>query len=282
MKILRVFPQRTSYTPTDDLVCIGAPPGLLIPPHDEVHISCTFTWDKDYCEDLRYQWEAYTDKPVRLGGPAYASPVNSFTPGLYVRNDSNCKIAFTSRGCNNNCPWCCVPSREGRLRELPVVAGNVIQDNNFLQCSRRHKDNVFKMLKGQRGICFKGGLEADLIDDHFVEAARGVRTAEIWLACDTDGALPAFRKAMSKLRPYFSRDKVRCYVLIGGDMDKNEARLREIYHEGAMPFAQLFQPLEEKRKEYSPEWKKFHRMWSRPAATVAHVERGTNMMDFNT
>lgn len=40
VKILRVFPRRTSYTPDDELVYIGMP-GLIIPEHDEVHISCT-------------------------------------------------------------------------------------------------------------------------------------------------------------------------------------------------------------------------------------------------
>jgi hypothetical protein len=54
MNIIRVFPCRTSYTPDDDMVFIGEPPPLLIPPHDEVHISCVFTWDKDYCEQLKF------------------------------------------------------------------------------------------------------------------------------------------------------------------------------------------------------------------------------------
>ena len=53
MKIIRVFPKRTSYTPADDYVFIGMPPMKpFIPEHDEVHISCTFTWDKEYCEEL--------------------------------------------------------------------------------------------------------------------------------------------------------------------------------------------------------------------------------------
>ena len=49
MKIIRVFPTKTSYTPIDDYVFIGMPP-FIIPEHDEIHISCTFTWDRDYCE----------------------------------------------------------------------------------------------------------------------------------------------------------------------------------------------------------------------------------------
>ena len=67
MKIIRVFPKRTSYTPADDYVFIGMPPmGAFIPEYDEVHISCTFTWDKEYCNELAFQLDAATDKPVKL------------------------------------------------------------------------------------------------------------------------------------------------------------------------------------------------------------------------
>ena len=278
-RIIRVFPSRTSYTPTDDYVFIGYPPGLLIPPHDEVHVSCVFTWDKTLCEDLQFQWEGATNKPVLLGGPAYGSQANDFTPGRYIKSN----IIFTSRGCNNNCPWCCVPKIEGPLLELPVVEGNWIQDNNFLQTSRTHKDKVFEMLKHQRGICFKGGLQCNLMDDQFVEAVRGLRISELWLACDTDGAVPGLQQAADKLRRAgFTREHIRCYVLIGDDMDKNEARLRAVYEAGAMPFAQLYQPPGDVKKEYSQDWKKFHRMWSRPAATRMHMKHGTDWRDFST
>jgi len=51
-KILRVFPYKTSYTPADDMAWFGMP-GLFIPPHEEVHISCVFSWNMDYCESLK-------------------------------------------------------------------------------------------------------------------------------------------------------------------------------------------------------------------------------------
>ena len=65
------------------------------------------------------------------------------------------------------------------------------------------------MLRTQRGICFKGGLESDLVDDHFVSNITSLRIKELWLACDTDARLPAFQKACDKLRRgrVFSRDK---------------------------------------------------------------------------
>ena len=220
--IIRVFPNRTTFTPTDDYVFIGLPPlRYFIPEHVEVHISCTFTWDKAYCERLAYEWEGATNKPVKLGGPAYGSPIDNFTPGMYTKPN----IIFTTRGCNNQCPWCAVRSREGPLKEMPIHPGNIVQDNNFLQASRAHKDKTFAMLRTQRGICFKGGLQADLIDSHFINNITSLRISELWLACDTDADLPRFKTAAEKLaRAGFNRNKIYCYALIGDDMDKNRGQ----------------------------------------------------------
>ena len=275
MRIIRVFPRRTSYTPEDAYVFIGQPPfRALIPKHDEVHVSCTFTWDKRYCEELAFQWEAATNKPVKLGGPAFGSPAEGFVPGLYIKPN----IVFTTRGCNNNCPWCIVPKLEGKLKELPIYPGNWIQDNNFLQADRAHKDKVFEMLRTQKQICFKGGLEVDLIDDHFVNAITSLRIKELWLACDTDAQLPEFRRACEKLwRAGFSREKIKCYALsYGRDMEADEARCKQIYEAGAMPFMQLYRDFSEDKTEYSKEWNAFARQWQRPAAIKTHMEKGTD------
>ena len=278
--IIRVFPDRNSYTPEDEYAIYGNPPlDIFIPEHKEIHISCTFTWDKKRCEDLAYQWEGRTNKPVKLGGVAYQSESKNFVQGMYIKPN----IIFTTRGCNNTCPWCIVPKLEGSLKELPVLQGNIIQDNNFLQASKTHKNKVFDMLRTQKKVCFKGGLETDLLDDHFIEGITSLIISELWLACDTDGTLSKFKKAIEKLKKAgFNRNKINCYALIGDDMDKNEARLREIYNAGAMPRAQLYRDFSDTKTEYSKEWKAFERMWQRPAATRAHMEQGTDFRDFST
>ena len=268
-RIIRVFPHKTSFTPDDEYCFVGLPQ-FSIPEHDEVHISCTFTWDKALCQDLAYQWEGQTNKPVKVGGPAFESPCESFTPGMYV----NRNVVFTTRGCNNNCPWCCVPKREGPLKEMPICEGNIIQDNNFLQANMSHKDKVFEMLKTQRAVSFRGGLESDLIDEHFINGITSLnRLPELWLACDTDGAISAFKKAMEKLQKVgYTRDKLKCYTLIGDDMAKNEARLREVFEIGAMPFAQLRRDFSETKTKYPKEWNDFERIWQRPTITKAYMK----------
>ncbi|MFR2405535.1 MAG: hypothetical protein ACLS76_10335, partial [Eubacterium callanderi] len=267
LRILRVFPHKTSYTPDekDPFVYIAnglyqVPALALFPEFDEVHISCVFTWDREFCQKLQWQFRGFTDKPVKLGGPAFRSDTPDFTPGLYVREG----VTFTSRGCNNNCPWCMVPKVEGKLKELPITPGNIIQDNNFLQTSQAHKDKVFEMLQDQRRICFKGGLEADLIDDHFIEHVKVIRPRikELWLACDTPASLKAFQGACGKLRDAgFSREKIKCYVLIDGDIEENEKRLSAVYNAGAMPFAQLYREYSGKKTTYSKEIERFARSW---------------------
>lgn len=276
-RIIRVFPRRTAYTPDDSYAFVGMPP-FILPEHDEVHISCTFTWDKAYCRELAFQWEGRTNKPVKVGGVAFGSASEDFVQGLYIKKN----MIFTSRGCNNACPWCIVPKLEGKLKELPICEGNIIQDNNFLQTSRTHKEKVFEMLRSQRQICFKGGLEATLIDDHFVDNVASLRIKELWLACDSDEEINNLRKACEKLkRKGFSRHKIKCYCLsYGQDREKDEARARAIYEAGAMPFVQLYRDFSEMKTEYSTDWNRWARMWQRPAAIEAHMKRGTDYKDF--
>jgi len=264
--VIRVFPRRTALTPTDSMAFVGNPP-MFLPEADEVHVSCTFTWDIPEAERLQKAWAQYYPV-VKLGGPAFGTPVNGFTPGQYVRQG----VTFTSRGCNNQCPWCLVPPREGRLQEYTeFVAGNIIQDNNLLQCSRAHMDKVFAMLRTQHAIEFTGGLDARLVTTEIADAIRGLRLKQLFLACDTDAALPTLERAIKLLQ--LPRDKVRCYVLcaFGATIDQCEERLQRVWRAGAMPFAQLYQS-PDKLIHYSREWRALARTWSRPAAMKAHMK----------
>lgn len=270
MKILRVFPRRTNCTPTDAMAFVGDPP-LWRPEADEVHISLTFTWDRPEAYRLWNAWAAhYGSLKVSIGGPAlnYDGP---FTAGLYVKHG----VTFTSRGCNNRCPWCLVPEREGKFRTIPIMPGHIVQDNNLLQAPKAHIEQVFAMLKSQRrAATFSGGLDATLLSDSIVEGLRGLRIDQLFLASDTEGAIKPLRKALDKLK-WLPRDKLRCYILIAYGADTVEQarnRLEAVWEAGAMPFAQLYQP-SDKYIRYSQEWRGLARIWSRPAAMRAVMRR---------
>ena len=225
---------------------VGDPP-MFQPDADEVHVSVTFTWDVAEGYRLVDAWGQYYDN-VHIGGPAMGNRPEGFTPGRYVKQG----VTFTSRGCNNQCPWCLVPPREGRLVEIADFAtGNLVQDNNLLQCSRAHLDKVF--------------ATDDIADD-----IRGLRLKQLFLAADTDASLPTLEQAIKRLQ--LPRDKVRCYVLCAFNttIEECEDRLRAVWNVGALPFAQLFQP-PDRLIHYSREWRTLHRTWSRPAAMKAHM-----------
>lgn len=261
MSMIRVFPRRTSYTPTDALTFIGDPP-LWRPPEMPVHVSVTFTWDVPEAERLAEAWGLYYSN-VHLGGPAINGEGEGFEPGVYVKEG----VTFTSRGCPNRCPWCLINSP---LSLLPIIPGHIIQDNNILATGREHMSRVFAMLKGQRkAAIFAGGLESRLVDDWVAEQFRELRIKEVFLAADTDAALRPLQEAVGRLS-FLGREKLRCYVLIGrGDIERARTRLQTVWDLGCMPFAQLYQPPQQKRIAYSQEWRNLARTWSRPAAMRA-------------
>lgn len=259
--MIRVFPRRTKWTPDDDLAFVGDPP-LFRPPDQPVRISVTFSWDISEGQRLYRAWAPlYHD--IEIGGPAFGDPGGEFTPGRFLKPG----VTITSRGCSRRCPYCFVPAREGRIRELDVKDGWIVQDNNLLACSENHLRRVFEMLRRQRRpIEFKGGLVAALLKPFHVELFDSIRVGELWFACDRAADLPALRRAEKLLKNYTPRQR-RCFVLIGFEdktISEAERRCQEVYDLGYWPFAQLYQPAV--RIRYPREWQAVAKKWSRPAA----------------
>ncbi len=270
-KAIRVFPRRTSMTPTDDLAFVGEPP-LFELPDLPVHISVTFTWDMRKAAALIDSWRAKTHRNPFIAGPAWGKSdigENAFTPGRFVKPG----VTFTSRGCPKKCPWCLVPKREGPLREINIAPGHIVQDNNLLACSRGHIERVFEMLRQQkRGIKFSGGLDIDYLEPWHVELFKSIRIDELWVACDCERDLRRLDKAADLLSD-FPQDKKRCYVLVGFGGEKlidAERRLGRVYAKGFLPFCQPYKPIDAEfgwcPGEDHEMIRRVVRKWSRPAA----------------
>lgn len=263
MKIARVFPRRTRATPTDALAFFDAPPLLAPPEVDEIHVSVTWTYDRQRAEELAYQWEVL-GVPVRIGGPAYDDPGGEFVPGMYIKEG----YAITSRGCNNNCWFCMARKREGQLRELEIKDGWDILDNNLLQCSEGHIKAVFEMLKRQpERPKFTGGLEAKILKPWHCDLLREARTQKMYFAYDTPDDYDPLVSAGRMLREAgisAQSHTAACYVLIGyrGDnFEKAQARLEQTMRAGFMPYAMLYR---DDAGQVSKEWSRFQREWLRP------------------
>ena len=272
MNLIRVFPRRTSLTPTDAMAFVGNPPlDGLRPDADEVHVSVAFTWDLPEARRLVQEWGRFYPV-VKIGGPALGTPLGPFVPGRYLMGG----VTFTTRGCNKRCPWCLVPEREGRLGEIQNFPdGYIIQDNNLLQAGRDHMEKVFAMLARQRrAAVFSGGIDATLVDDWFADQLLRIRVNSVFLAADTAASLRPLAKAIGRLS-FLGQRKIRCYTLIGFNEEtipQAEARLETVWALGGMPFAQLYQPAD-RYITYNHEWRALAKKWSRPAAMKAsHAE----------
>ncbi|MFH0899565.1 MAG: hypothetical protein V2A73_02925, partial [Pseudomonadota bacterium] len=211
MRVLRVFPQRTTFTPTDALSFVGDPP-LLRPEADVVRVSCAFTWDITETMRLVEAWKQHYSL-VRYGGPAFGDPGGGFEPGMFVKPG----VVHTSRGCPNRCSFCLVPVREGPLRLLPIREGYILSDNNILACPTNHRLAVWQMLgKQRRYAVLSGGLQASLVTDEIADELRGLRLDSVFLAADSEGALKPLATAIKRLS-FLPRRKLRCYVLCAYD-----------------------------------------------------------------
>jgi len=272
MSLLRVFPRRTTATPTDDRAFIGNPP-MFWPEADEVHVSVTFSWDRAEGERLAEAWTA-TGLPVKLGGPAYGEPGGEFVPGRYLKPG----YTITSRGCPNHCWFCAAWKREGGLRELPIADGWIVQDDNLLACSEAHIRAVFAMLNRQRKRAELRGLEAKHLTSWHVSLFAEVKPARMYFAYDTPDDLEPLRQAGAMLAEAgFTREshRVCAYVLIGypGDtMDGAEARLFGAWVAGFYPFAMLYR---DEGGETQPDWRRFQRTWTRPEIVATKLREAS-------
>ncbi len=268
-EVIRVFPRRTNQTPTDERAFVGWP-DLFVPDASRVEISVAFTWDLPLAERLAEQWSRFA--PVTIGGPALGEPAGEFVPGRYLKPGN----VITSRGCYNRCWFCFAWRANPTIKELPILDGWNLQDDNLLACSDSHIAAVFQMLRRQKHpVHFSGGLEAVRLKDWHVDALRDIRPKQVFFAYDSPKELEPLRDAGQRLLAAgFTRasHQLRAYVLIGhrGDtMAEAEKRLHDTMRAGFLPMAMMWR--DEKGGVFQ-EWRKFHRKWAR-AAINAKVYR---------
>lgn len=270
-----MFPRRTRATPCDEHAYVGEP-HLLVGDYDEVHVSVTWTYDIPEAERLARLWQPIA--PVSIGGPALGDAGGDFVPGMYVKPG----YVITSRGCPNRCWFCSVWKREGNVvRELPVVDGWNVLDDNLLASSREHIDAVFSMLSRQpQQAEFTGGLEAAKIDDWVAGRLASLRLKQLFCAYDTPDDYDPLVAAGRILSAHgIGGHKKRCYVLVGWPKDTMlgaERRMLQTIEAGFMPMAMLWRG---KDGSVDRDWRQFQREWARPhivGAKMRAIQGGTD------
>ncbi len=266
-RIIRVFPRRTNATPDDNLVYINKAPDLFAEA-DEIHISVVFSWDLPIANKLEKLWKYVA--PLMIGGPGTGQRSEDFVPGKYVKLGRT----ITSRGCPNKCWFCSVWKREGPIRELSVIAGYNIMDDNLLSCSDKHVRSVFTMLRGQKEkIKFTGGLEAARLKDWHIDEFTKLHLHSMFFAYDTPDDLEPLQEAGRKLVRAgiieSGNSIARCFVLIGYPKDtygRADQRLQDVMKAGFVPYIMIYRDNEKGRA--NPAWGRFKKRWVGDSAVV--------------
>lgn len=262
---IRVFPRRTTATPSDDGVRFG-PPNIWDRKQgvDEVHISVIFTLDKDRAEQLAEVWREIAGK-VKVDGPAYINAGGDFTPGLYLKPGD----VITSRGCPNKCWFCRVWRTEGHeIRELEVKDGYNVRDNNLLACSREHIEAVFDMLERQPYKArFTGGLEAARLEHWHIERLLNLHPNTAWFSYDKAEEWEPLVRASEMFLQHRKNvpSWASCYVLMGWPKDTMEAadrRCEKVVELGFQPHAMLYDEGVHWREPEKSQWRNLKNEWN--------------------
>tara|TARA_R110002110_G_scaffold193908_1_gene402638 strand:+ start:75 stop:1052 length:978 start_codon:yes stop_codon:yes gene_type:complete len=270
------YGRQTKITPFDLLLA------------DRVLISVIFSWDLDYTEELIKDALHY-ECEVSVGGPAIhvngdyfkqAYPTIEVVMGQHPCDEVtvvDVPMTFTSRGCIRNCPWCIVPTIEGRvMRERDELHyAPLILDNNFLATSDAHQERVMRVWSGKK-VDWNQGLDARLYAPSFrnLVTKHNVKPIVWRFAYDSGGMTRHVQRAIEDLRNSTVGDyrRIRVYLLFNHDetIEEAQSRAEEIIAWGASPWPMAFKPLDWRHTTpyVSPKWSKknvsdFRRFYSR-------------------
>lgn len=215
--------------------------------YDRVYMSKVFTFTPDIDVIIN------ADEVIR-GGTGYKDygslppKIEATPPDYSIYPNFEPVMGFLTRGCNRNCPWCCVPKKEGKIRpaatwddiKQPGKKKAVFMDNNVL--AHEHGLGQIDRMCGQPvWVDFNQGLDARLITKDVAKLLSGLRWIRfVRLSCDTSAMLPVIEQATSYMREAgISHSRFWCYMLVQ-DVAEAEQRALALDKIGVTMFAQPY------------------------------------------
>lgn len=223
--------------------------------YDIVYRSKVFTYTNDYQYYIN-------SKEIISGGTGYnysvklPFEVEHFMPDYSLYNETKA-YGFLTRGCPNNCSWCIVPQKEGKLVKNSDInefwngqKEVILLDNNVL-ASEHGLKQIEKIIDLKVKIDFNQGLDARIIADsksiaELLSKVKWIRY--IRLACDHKNQIPFIEKALENLNLYGIKNyKIFVYMLVK-EIDDALLRARFLKNKGCSPFAQPYRNFETKKE----------------------------------
>lgn len=194
--------------------------------YDKVLMSAIFTLNKNTvivknCKEVIKGGTGFNgSKPQWL-----PNEVEHMRPDYKLYEDNEYSIGFLTRGCPNNCKYCFIPKKEGRLKKHsslkefynPKLPKIMLLDNNFLAC----KDcvNLLKELKEtDKKISFKQGLDFRLLTEEKAKLLVELNyDGEYIFAFDRMSDKSIIERNLKIWRPLVKDWQTKFFVLVGFD-----------------------------------------------------------------
>lgn len=211
-------------------------------------------WNPLYRYDLVYSSKVFDFTPVDpylpddaiRGGTGYRDipmkkelpeEIDSMFPDYSIYPDCDYAIGYLTRGCPNNCRWCIVPKKEGKIRPYrrwkDVVREDtdklVLMDNNILACEYGIKQLESMVGSGYR-IDLNQGMDARLVNGRVAEVLSRLQWIRfIRFSCDQKSQIEPIRETIELLgkngvRPY----RIFIYLLVTKDIKDASDRVEEL------------------------------------------------------
>lgn len=163
--------------------------------------------------------------------------IDEMFPDYTIYHDCDYAIGYITRGCPNNCRWCVVPRKEGKIRAYrdwrdlvrPDSDKLVLMDNNILACEYGIKQLESLIDSGYK-IDLNQGMDARLVTDDIAQILSKLKWIRyLRFSCDSIPQIAAIHKTAELLGKYgIKPSKMFIYLLVTSDLDNAEYRVEQL------------------------------------------------------
>ena len=163
--------------------------------------------------------------------------IDKMFPDYSIYPDCDYAIGYITRGCPNNCRWCVVPRKEGKIhayqdwRDLVRSDSDklVLMDNNILACDYGINQLESLIDSGYR-IDLNQGMDARLVTDEIAQILSKLKWIKyLRFSCDTTPQIESILKTAKLLGKYGIKPyRMFIYLLVTEDIDNAEYRVEQL------------------------------------------------------
>ncbi len=176
----------------------------------------------------------YSDLPMDMTLPP---EVDNIFPDYSIYPDCDYAIGYITRGCPNNCRWCVVPRKEGKIKAYrtwrDLVRKDtdklVLMDNNILACEYGI-EQLENLIGSKYRIDLNQGIDARLVDDRIADILAKIEWIRfIRFSCDQRSQIEPIIRTVELLgkhgiKPY----RIFIYLLVTSNLKDASDRVEAL------------------------------------------------------